>query len=171
MCKNKSFWDAPENFTIGLLYVAPSSDRSLLTFNLPFKVILRRFIVVFWCLKLRMLHCFQTTDENWLKTTNTIYCGFKGHVYNDYRGMEWDVAILWMLRALHGNICGIYSLKKITLFTLFSLLWVVTSVITSLGVNIEWTGRDFTRWVVNFHSTGVRIEWNSLLNEWNLFTP
>ena len=44
--------------------------------------------------------------------------------------------------------------------------------ITSFGVNIEWTGRDFTRWVVNFHSTGVRIEWNSLLNlnEWNFFT-
>ena len=38
--------------------------------------------------------------------------------------------------------------------------WVVTSVITSFGVYIEWTGRDFTRWVVNFHST-----------EWNLFTP
>ena len=61
--------------------------------------------------------------------------------------------------------------KKITLFTLFSLIWVMTSVITSFGVNIEWTGRDFIRWVVNFHSTGVRIEWNSLHNEWNLFTP
>ena len=49
--------------------------------------------------------------------------------------------------------------------------WVVTSVITSFRVNIEWTGRDSNRWVVNFHSTGVRIEWNSLLNEWHLFTP
>ena len=49
--------------------------------------------------------------------------------------------------------------------------WGVTSVITSFGVNIEWTGRDSTRWVVNFHSTAVRIEWNSLLNEWNFFTP
>ena len=45
----------------------------------------------------------------------------------------------------------------------------VTSVITSFGVNIEWTGRDFTQWVVNIHSTGIRIEWNSLLNEWYLF--
>ena len=42
-----------------------------------------------------------------------------------------------------------------------------TSVITSFGVNIEWTGRDSTRWEMNIHSTGVRIEWNSLLNEWN----
>ena len=31
----------------------------------------------------------------------------------------------------------------------------MTSVITSFGVNIEWTGRDSTRWEVNFHSTGV----------------
>ena len=46
-----------------------------------------------------------------------------------------------------------------------------TSVITSFGVDIEWTGRDSTRWVVNFHSTGVRIEWNSLLNAWTFFTP
>ena len=30
--------------------------------------------------------------------------------------------------------------------------WVVTSVITSFGVNIEWTGRNSTRWVGNFHS-------------------
>ena len=69
----------------------------------------------------------------------------------------------------------LYSLKKMEwIFTLFVTdvtPWGVTSVITSFGVNIEWTGRDSTRWVVNFHSTGVRIEWNSLLNEWNFFSP
>ena len=47
-----------------------------------------------------------------------------------------------------------YSLKQIEwIFTLFVTdvtPWVVTSVITSFGVNIEWTGRDSTRWVVNF---------------------
>ena len=31
--------------------IAPSSDHSLLTLNLPFKVILRRFEIVFWCLE------------------------------------------------------------------------------------------------------------------------
>ena len=67
----------------------------------------------------------------------------------------------------------ILSKKMEWIFTLFVTVtpWGVTSVITSFGVNIEWTGRDFTRWEVNFHSTGVRIEWNSLLNEWNFFTP
>ena len=59
-----------------------------------------------------------------------------------------------------------YSLKIIfTLFVTDVTPWVVTSVITSFGVNIEWTGQDSTRLVVYFHSTGVRIEWNSLLNE------
>ena len=65
---------------------------------------------------------------------------------------------------------GIVILSKkiewtFTLFVTDVTPWVVTSVITSFGVNIEWTGRDSTRyWVVNFYSTGVRIEWNSLLN-------
>ena len=55
---------------------------------------------------------------------------------------------------------------------------VVTSVITSFGVNIEWTGRDFNRWVVNFtllelesseiHSSTSEI---SSLHRWSeLFT-
>ena len=66
----------------------------------------------------------------------------------------------------HACYVILYSLK-ITLFTLFSLLgYIVTSVITSFGVNIEWTGRNFTRWIVNFHSTGVGMEWNSLVNKW-----
>ena len=57
------------------------------------------------------------------------------------------------------------------MFTLFVTEVTPTSGITSFGLHIEWTGRDSTRWEVNFHSTGVRIEWNSLLNEWNFFTP
>ena len=52
----------------------------------------------------------------------------------------------------------------------FSLYLSLNALITSFGGIIEWTGQDSTHWVVNFHSTGVRIEWNSLLNEWNLFT-
>ena len=43
-----------------------------------------------------------------------------------------------------------------TLFVTEVTPWRVTLVITSFGVNIEWTERDSTRWVVNFHSTGVR---------------
>ena len=73
----------------------------------------------------------------------------------------------------HGG-RNILSKKIEWIFTLFVTdvtPWGVTSVITAFGVNIEWTGRDSARWVVNCHSTGVRIEWNSLLNEWNFFIP
>ena len=74
--------------------------------------------------------------------------------------------------ALRGSY-GIYLLLSKIMEWIFTLFvtdvtpWGVTSVITSFGVNIEWTGRDSTRWVVNFHSTGFRIEWNSL----DFFTP
>ena len=50
------------------------------------------------------------------------------------------------------SIRGCYSLKIEWIFTLFVTdvtPWVVTSVITSFGVNIEYTWRDSTRWVVN----------------------
>ena len=39
----------------------------------------------------------------------------------------------------------LYSLKKNHSIHPTFTPWVVTSVITSFGVNIEWTGRDFTR--------------------------
>ena len=48
------------------MYIAPSSDWSLLTLDLPFKVILRRFKVVFWCLEWECC-TFQKIDENSFK--------------------------------------------------------------------------------------------------------
>ena len=78
----------------------------------------------------------------------------------------------WQLRDLRGcygmhkkswqpyTKCRVLSQK----WSEFSLLfvtditpWGVTSLSTSFGVNSEWTGRDSTRWEVNFHSTGVTI--------------
>ena len=53
------------------MYLAPSSDCSLLTLSLPFKVILRRFEVVFWCLEWECC-IFQEIDENSFKSTYTI---------------------------------------------------------------------------------------------------
>ena len=45
---HKHFRDAPEIFTIpGLIYIAPSSGHGLMNLDLPFKLILRRFEVVF----------------------------------------------------------------------------------------------------------------------------
>ena len=41
----------PREFYHRFMYIAPSNDHLLLTHNLPFKVILRRFEIVFWCLE------------------------------------------------------------------------------------------------------------------------
>ena len=75
ICKDLLFWGGPSRILYDrLMYIAPSNDHSLLTLNLPFKVILRR----------RFWHCFLYTvwsenycctfpkiDENSFKSTNT----------------------------------------------------------------------------------------------------
>ena len=54
------------------MYIAPPGDCSLLTLNLPFKVILKKFEVVFSCLHgVRMLHFSK--DKNSL-IQNHQYC-------------------------------------------------------------------------------------------------
>ena len=45
------FSAGPQIFYHRCVYIAPSSDHSLLTSNLLFTVILRKFEVVFWCLE------------------------------------------------------------------------------------------------------------------------
>ena len=58
ICKQNKFLGCPSEFYYKFMYIAPSGDHSLLTLNLPFQVILRRFEVVFCCLDfgMRMLH-------------------------------------------------------------------------------------------------------------------
>ena len=69
--KTNIFGDAPENFTIGLWYIAPSSGHELMNLDLPFKLILRRFEVVFWCVE--WVCCtFWKINGNSFKSTNTI---------------------------------------------------------------------------------------------------
>ena len=68
-CKNNLSYPLPENFTSAHI---SSSDCSLLNLILPFKVILRRIEVVFWCLKWECC-TFQKIDENSFKLTNTLY--------------------------------------------------------------------------------------------------
>ena len=52
-----------------LMYIAPSSDHSLLTLNLPFKVILYRDLRLFSASRVKILHF---SKENSFKSTNTI---------------------------------------------------------------------------------------------------
>ena len=53
------------------MYIAPSSGHISLNFNMPFKLILRRFEVVFWCLEWECC-TFWKTDGNSFKSTNTV---------------------------------------------------------------------------------------------------
>ena len=68
--KENNFRNAPENFTM-FMHIAPSSDHSLLTLNLPFNVILRKFEIVSRCLEWEWC-TFQKIDENSFKSTNPI---------------------------------------------------------------------------------------------------
>ena len=47
----KNFFGMPRELYHRFMYVAPSSDHSLLTLKLPFTIILRKFEVVFLCRK------------------------------------------------------------------------------------------------------------------------
>ena len=49
--QKQTFLGCPREFCHMFIYIAPSRGHSLLTPSLPFKVILRRFEVVFWCLE------------------------------------------------------------------------------------------------------------------------
>ena len=73
--KYEIFGMPPTNFTIGLLYKPPSSGEPLPHINLPFKWIVRRCEVVFWCLECECC-TFWKIYENSFKSTNT-NTGFK----------------------------------------------------------------------------------------------
>ena len=53
------------------MYIAPSSGHKLLNLDLPFKLILRRCEVIFWCLEWECC-TFKKIDGNSFKSTNTI---------------------------------------------------------------------------------------------------
>ena len=61
----------PRTFCHRVMYIAPSSGHISLNFNMPLKLILRRFEVVFWCLG-RECCTFWKIDGNSFKSTNTI---------------------------------------------------------------------------------------------------
>ena len=60
------------------IHVAPSSGHISLNCNMPFKLILRSFEVVFWCLEWECC-TFWKIDGNSFKSTNTILHGFNPH--------------------------------------------------------------------------------------------
>ena len=67
----KLYWRGFQWFHDWNIHIPPSSDHLLLTTKLPFKVILRKFEVVFWWLDWEWVHFLIKTHENLVKSTNT----------------------------------------------------------------------------------------------------
>ena len=61
----------PREFYHRFMYIAPSTDHSLIILNLPFQVILSKFEVVFWCLEWEW-YTFQKIYENSFESINTV---------------------------------------------------------------------------------------------------
>ena len=70
-CIKLTFSGCPRKFYHRVMYISPSSGHISLIFNMPFKLILRRFEVVFWCLEWEYCIVWKI-DGNSLKSTNTI---------------------------------------------------------------------------------------------------
>ena len=66
-CIELIFSGCPPKFYHRVMYIAPSSGHISLNFNMPFKFILRRFEVVFWCLEWECC-TFWKIDGNSLKS-------------------------------------------------------------------------------------------------------
>ena len=146
--------------------------------QVPWKGVFKEWRITKWGdnpIYFEIIHCLSWLVWNWPRRVDLL----TNHVTNIK-----PVVIQLSGYLTNKNFVKYTDHVYVTYFFIFYIEWIftlfftdvtpkgVTWVITSLGVNIEWTGRDSTRWwVVNFHSTGVRIEWNSLLNEWNFFTP
>ena len=70
-CIKLTFSGCPRKFYQRVMNIAPSSGHISLNFNMPFKLILRRFKVVFLCLEWECC-LFWKIDGNAFKSTNTI---------------------------------------------------------------------------------------------------
>ena len=67
---NKNKLGCPRELYHRFMYIVLSSDHQLLILNVPFKMILKKIEVVFWCLEWELCK-FRKTDENSFKSTNT----------------------------------------------------------------------------------------------------
>ena len=91
----------------------------------------------------------------WQLQKNTPFPGFLGKSSRDYGQKiptfprKWERACGLLMHSSGGP--RQWKKNRVNFHSIFTP-WVVTSVITSFGVNIESNGRDSTRWVVNFHS-------------------
>ena len=108
-CITLIFSGCPRNVYHRVMYIAPSSGHTVLNLNLPFKVVLRRFEVVFWYLEWECC-TFWKINGNSFKSTNTINV----HVYM-YMALK--------LRNDSFSKCGKYSQERVDFVPLFLYQW------------------------------------------------
>ena len=106
-CIKLKFWGYPQKFyyrvinACTLYIVAPSSGHILFTFNMPIKLILRRFEVVFWCLDsgVRMLHFLK----DWWKFIQ---------IHQHYMALTYIVQLIFIMYITYNfKFCIIKKLK------------------------------------------------------------
>ena len=90
-CQKLTFLRCSWKFYHRVTYMAPSSGHISLNLNMPFKFILRRFEVVFWCLEWECC-TFWKIDGNSFKSTNTILC-----CPTLAKGSKWHTIQIWVI--------------------------------------------------------------------------
>ena len=81
--KKLTFSGCPREFYHRFIYIAPSSDLSLLSLNVPLKWFYGGLMVFSNVRSENAAPFFKQIDENSFKSTNTIICnGFKGSRYH-----------------------------------------------------------------------------------------
>ena len=124
--KKKTFSECPQKFCHRFMYIAPSSGCYLLNRNMPFKLILRRFEIVFWCLEWECC-TFQNIDENSFKSINTILWlknsgTMKSKSKDVWKPFFYDSPIAWYLEELKEGIVLKMAIESNSTFTFNYLL-------------------------------------------------
>ena len=116
--------------------------------------------------------CSGMTRTLWISSLQE----WLGELKIEYQGVAllYRVKDIALWRSMIAFVSG-YS-PKIEWISLYFSLTSLPGQWRQWSLLLEWISSEpddipLVNWVVDFHSTGVRIEWNSLLNEWNFFTP
>ena len=115
-----------KNFLVGghftsFMYIAPSSDHSLMTLNLPFMVLIRRCEVVFWFLEWECC-TFQKNDENSIISTNTILLWLQLSMqFNNFRIPKLWISPYWyVLQSTLPKLNSVGLMKQLRLWQILT---------------------------------------------------
>ena len=111
----------PREFYHSFIYIVPSSDHSLLTLNMPFKVMLKRFEVVFM-FGVKMLHFWRLINIHFINQYYTM--ALKCRRYNVHT--EHTMSIDGLSDVTTSNECKVDSKYCSTIVRYRLMKWLVT---------------------------------------------